>query len=134
MFKKWQAITLWKRVLIGLAIGMSLGLTLRYTVSPARPTIEVRVGVDQAVSESEEESSAEVTLTTPRNTAVEIDIFNVSKYDRKTSKAKIVSVTNPENGTTAIVDDTNFTFAPDLNWTGETRFKCELEIPESGQA
>ncbi len=32
MLKKWQAITLWKRVLIGLAIGLSLGIALFYGV------------------------------------------------------------------------------------------------------
>ena len=30
MFKSWQAITLWKRVLIGLVIGLAVGLTVRY--------------------------------------------------------------------------------------------------------
>jgi Na+/H+-dicarboxylate symporter len=30
MFKRWQAITLWKRVLIGLIIGLAVGLSLRY--------------------------------------------------------------------------------------------------------
>ena len=30
MFKFWQSITLWKRVLIGLVIGVSIGLSLRY--------------------------------------------------------------------------------------------------------
>jgi len=29
MFKSWQSITLWKRVLIGLAIGVTVGLGLR---------------------------------------------------------------------------------------------------------
>ncbi len=29
MFGKWQAITLWKRVLIGLVVGMALGLGMR---------------------------------------------------------------------------------------------------------
>ena len=29
MFGKWQAITLWKRVLIGLVLGMAIGLLLR---------------------------------------------------------------------------------------------------------
>jgi Na+/H+-dicarboxylate symporter len=30
MFSKWQAITLWKRVLIGLFLGLGIGLTMRY--------------------------------------------------------------------------------------------------------
>ena len=30
MFKKWQSITLWKRVLVGLVIGMAIGLVMRY--------------------------------------------------------------------------------------------------------
>ena len=32
MFKTWQAITLWKRVLVGLAIGLLVGLCVRYGV------------------------------------------------------------------------------------------------------
>jgi Na+/H+-dicarboxylate symporter len=30
MFKSWQALTLWKRVLVGLVLGLSLGLAVRY--------------------------------------------------------------------------------------------------------
>ena len=30
MFQKWQSITLWKRVLIGLFVGMAIGLTMRW--------------------------------------------------------------------------------------------------------
>ncbi len=30
MFKSWQALTLWKRVLVGLILGLGLGLTVRY--------------------------------------------------------------------------------------------------------
>ena len=32
MFKAWQSITLWKRVLIGLVLGLAVGLLLRYVV------------------------------------------------------------------------------------------------------
>ena len=35
MFKSWQSITLWKRVLIGLVIGIAIGLTLRHTMPEA---------------------------------------------------------------------------------------------------
>ena len=30
MFKSWQALTLWKRVLVGLVLGLGLGLAVRY--------------------------------------------------------------------------------------------------------
>lgn len=30
MFKSWQAVTLWKRVLIGLLVGLAIGLSVRY--------------------------------------------------------------------------------------------------------
>ena len=32
MFKAWQRITLWKRVIIGMLIGVAIGLTLRYGI------------------------------------------------------------------------------------------------------
>jgi Na+/H+-dicarboxylate symporter len=34
MLKTWQQITLWKRVLFGLIVGMVIGLAVRYTVGP----------------------------------------------------------------------------------------------------
>jgi Na+/H+-dicarboxylate symporter len=40
MFKTWQAITLWKRVLIGLVIGLGLGLALRHGLGDATVTID----------------------------------------------------------------------------------------------
>ena len=36
MFSKWQAITLWKRVLIGLFIGLGIGLAMRYSLGVER--------------------------------------------------------------------------------------------------
>ena len=35
MFKTWQAITLWKRVLIGLVFGLVVGLLIRYALPQA---------------------------------------------------------------------------------------------------
>ncbi len=47
MLKSWQAITLWKRVLIGLVIGLSIGLTLRYGLADITETTKV-AGVESA--------------------------------------------------------------------------------------
>lgn len=38
MLKQWQSISLWKRVLVGLFLGMTAGLTLRYTVGDETAT------------------------------------------------------------------------------------------------
>jgi len=42
MFKAWQSITLWKRVLIGLVFGLAVGLLLRYVIPLPDFTIEVK--------------------------------------------------------------------------------------------
>ena len=47
MLKSWQAITLWKRVLIGLVIGLAIGLTLRYGLADITETTMV-AGVESA--------------------------------------------------------------------------------------
>ena len=47
MFKSWQAITLWKRVLIGLVIGLGIGLAVRYGLANTAETEEL--GIQQAV-------------------------------------------------------------------------------------
>jgi len=44
MFRKWQSITLWKRVLVGLVIGLAIGLALRYGL-PGRIVAETIDGV-----------------------------------------------------------------------------------------
>ncbi len=44
MFRKWQSITLWKRVLIGLVFGLAIGLALRYGL-PGRIVAETIDGV-----------------------------------------------------------------------------------------
>jgi Na+/H+-dicarboxylate symporter len=47
MFRRWQAITLWKRVLIGLALGAALGLLLHYGL-PDYPPVNQIDAVEQA--------------------------------------------------------------------------------------
>ena len=44
MFRKWQSITLWKRVLIGLFAGLAIGLTMRYGLGVERATQIADVG------------------------------------------------------------------------------------------
>ena len=41
MFKAWQSITLWKRVLLGLVFGLAVGLLLRYAIPLPDFTMEV---------------------------------------------------------------------------------------------
>ena len=44
MFRKWQSIALWKRVLIGLFAGLAIGLTMRYGLGVERATQIADVG------------------------------------------------------------------------------------------
>jgi Na+/H+-dicarboxylate symporter len=47
MFRKWQSLALWKRVLVGLFLGLGCGLLLRYTLGPATETIRIPMVVPQ---------------------------------------------------------------------------------------
>ncbi len=50
MFRKWQSITLWKRVLVGLFLGLSIGLLLRYTLGGATGSDSLQVVVESGQS------------------------------------------------------------------------------------
>ncbi len=50
MFKKWQAITLWKRVLIGLFIGLVIGLGVRYGMPAATIDGELVSGTERSIA------------------------------------------------------------------------------------
>jgi Na+/H+-dicarboxylate symporter len=50
MFKKWQAITLWKRVLIGLFIGLAIGLGVRYGMPAATIDGELVSGTERSIA------------------------------------------------------------------------------------
>ena len=49
MLKKWQSIALWKRVLVGLFLGLAVGLLLRYSLggTEGSSTLEVSVEAGQ---------------------------------------------------------------------------------------
>lgn len=49
MFKSWQAITLWKRVIIGLGAGLAVGLGVRYGMSGATIDGVAVSGTDRAI-------------------------------------------------------------------------------------
>jgi len=50
MFKSWQALTLWKRVLVGLVLGLGLGLAVRYS-TPESVNAEVTLsGFERAAA------------------------------------------------------------------------------------
>lgn len=50
MFKRWQAITLWKRVLVGLFIGLAIGLAVRYGMPEATIDGETVSGSQRAAN------------------------------------------------------------------------------------
>lgn len=49
MFKRWQAVTLWKRVLVGLVIGLGLGLAVRYGMPESVVDGKTVSGTDRAI-------------------------------------------------------------------------------------
>ncbi|MFK7769933.1 MAG: dicarboxylate/amino acid:cation symporter [Mariniblastus sp.] len=50
MFKSWQAITLWKRVLVGLALGLAVGLSVRYGMPELVTEEGTLTGVERATA------------------------------------------------------------------------------------
>ena len=50
MFKSWQALTLWKRVLVGLVLGLGLGLAVRYGTPESVNADSARSGFDRAAA------------------------------------------------------------------------------------
>ncbi|MGB1927751.1 MAG: dicarboxylate/amino acid:cation symporter [Mariniblastus sp.] len=50
MFKSWQALTLWKRVLVGLVLGLGLGLAVRYGTPESVNADSARSGFERAAA------------------------------------------------------------------------------------
>lgn len=50
MFKSWQALTLWKRVLVGLVLGLGLGLAVRYGTPESVSADSARSGFERAAA------------------------------------------------------------------------------------
>ncbi|MDA7861962.1 dicarboxylate/amino acid:cation symporter [bacterium] len=50
MFKSWQALTLWKRVLVGLVLGLGLGLAVRYGTPDSVKANETLSGFERAAA------------------------------------------------------------------------------------
>ena len=50
MFKSWQALTLWKRVLVGLVLGLGLGLAVRYGTPESVNADSTRSGFERAAA------------------------------------------------------------------------------------
>ena len=116
MFKTWQKITLWKRVLIGLVIGLAIGLAMRYAMpaSQVKESLAVQVGPPAADAPASDFSTA---LDTPLN----IRLIMTGLF---TSEAEVTAATATE-GQVVIDDGNRLTYTPAAGFTGIDQIELE---------
>lgn len=101
MFQAWQSITLWKRVLIGLVLGLTIGLALRYSLPPS--DIEKTISIDVANLLQGDETSIDTSLA-------------AAGYS---DLATIVGTPSAKSGTVAPAGEGKFSYTPNQDFTGE---------------
>ena len=112
MFGAWQSITLWKRVLIGLVIGLGIGLALRYLSPEAE--VAKKVEVDVTAMTENGQSTFQTTLE-------EVGFSSEFKADETQSS---------ENGLITIDQATNAVkFTPNDGVSGTTTFSVRGSDP-----
>lgn len=106
----WQSITLWKRVLIGLVIGLTIGLLLRYT-TPAS-TIEKTLDIDVANFEAGQ-TSLETTLAGMGFT----------------QDATVEGFPQAQHGTVKVDNDGQVRYTPNEDYRGKDQIKVACVEP-----
>ena len=97
MFRKWQSLSLWKRVLIGLFLGMAVGLSMRYTLGPSTQTKTISIAFESG-------STAPVSV---------VELNNL-RTGRTVDEASIQA----EHGTVSRNDEGSFQYRPDQGGDG----------------
>ena len=111
MFKRWQSIALWKRVLVGLFLGLAIGLLLRYSLGSTQG-----------------ESSIPVVVEPGATTAVTLEELNAPGDKRIIDAASIQA----KHGTIT-ENDGVFQYQPDPDWNGTDTVEYRFADPH-GQA
>ena len=111
MFKRWQSIALWKRVLVGLFLGLAIGLLLRYSLGSTQG-----------------ESSMPVVVEPGATTAVTLEGLNAPGDKRIIDAASIQA----KHGTIT-ENDGVFQYQPDPDWNGTDTVEYRFADPH-GQA
>lgn len=112
MFKAWQSITLWKRVLVGLVIGLAIGLAVRYGMPSSKEVNEVTIAVLE--SAAEDEKAAEDLKTTTGETLV----FNAIKLGLMTRNGTMSEAPTALHGKVTVGDDQEVAYQPEAGFQG----------------
>lgn len=122
MFKAWQSITLWKRVLVGLVLGLVLGLAIRYGAPPSRGPVRISVEVQQTNSDAE--SKADL-VAVPGKT-IEV---NLVKGGWLSSNGTVVGAPTAKNGQVFLGEDGKLSYTPKEGFQGEDRLSMVVQEP-----
>lgn len=123
MFKAWQAITLWKRVLVGLVLGLALGLAVRYGMPSERVVKSIMIGV-QSDDVTAEELKGE--LQTGINEPIEIDAV---KAGWLTINGSLTEPPNAKNGQVFVGDDNKLKYTPNQDFSGVDEVRLVASEP-----
>lgn len=113
MFHAWQSITLWKRVLIGLVMGLTIGLIIRYSTPPSEVEKKVEVNVQKMLDEGK------ATFST--------DLETVGFTD----KAALVGVPSAEHGLVTEGEDETLVYTPNEDFTGTDKITFVATEPHA---
>lgn len=126
MFKAWQQITLWKRVLIGLVLGLAIGLAVRYGF-PAKQedkslTVAVVESNDSDPQTNESEPEADVVVQIGKSAT--IDLIRTSVFSQN-----VKSVEATANHGNVAIDAATLTYTPPPGFKGADEIKVQAVEP-----
>ncbi|MDB4778036.1 cation:dicarboxylase symporter family transporter [bacterium] len=112
MFKAWQSITLWKRVLVGLFFGLAIGLAVRYTAPASREVAEVGIAVQDPAA-VDEKASEDLKTTVDKALT-----FNVVKGGWMSNNGTLLETPSALHGEVLVGEDNEITYTPSANFKG----------------
>ena len=122
MWKTWQNMALWQRVLIGLVIGMAIGLTIRHSAGPKTNHFEEKINVVSELSDEADSNTIKVNG--------QIKFENLLDGFHRDSKIAGMKIGDDGNGTVLIDEETSsITYTPNPNFTGEDKFEYDIVEP-----
>ncbi len=108
MWQRWQAISLWKRVLVGLFLGMALGLILRHTLG----------------------SSIEEASFTISGDAGSVDAISINeKIESMLQRGITLDTDTPPAAGSGSISSSPFMYTPNAGWSGSDTIKLSTVVP-----
>lgn len=124
MFKAWQSITLWKRVLVGLVLGLALGLAVRYGMPPLNESITISVAVQDADPKSDVKTDADLKVEPGKTLEI-----NVVKGGWLSNNGSLTDTPSAKNGQVVVGDDGKVSYTPNEDFQGADEIKMAIEEP-----